>query len=244
MAAPITGLDAFGLVSTELPRLGARAVLAYVHLKTYEITPAVVRVACRDRHRYLLQRAERWIERLRRLFPGRSFGIRSDTAIPSSLGVRLRAHEVAEVARQPGVRSIHVAQIKSRRRRQTLLRENEWYCVRARVAVQVEGQSKGLQTIEDRFIVVRARSFQDAEKRLTQEWREYASPYLNGDGRLVRWQCEKIVDVYSTSETDLEAKGTEVYSKLSTRRMKTRYAWNPRRGVQPRVAADRTAPRR
>jgi hypothetical protein len=88
-----------------------------------------------------------------------------------------------------------------------------------------------LQTIEDRFVLVRARSFQDAERRLQQEWREYASPYLNEDGGLVRWQCEKIVDVYSISEMDLEAKGIEVYSKLGTRRMKPRDSWNPRRGV-------------
>jgi hypothetical protein len=231
MAARISGLDAFGLLLAALSRLGARAVLAYAHLNAYEITPAVVRVKSSDRHEYLVQRAERWIARLRRRFPTRSFEVRSDTAVPSSLSVRLDAREVAELARQPGVRSVHVTRISGLRTRQKPKQEHEWYCVRARVAVQVEGQSRGLQTIEDRFVLVRARSFQDAESRLSQEWREYAAPYLNQDGQLVRWQCEEIVDVYSTCESDLEAKGVEVYSKLSARRMKSRDSWHPRRGV-------------
>jgi hypothetical protein len=168
MAATISGLDAFGLLPAALSRLGARTVLAYAHLKTYEITPAVVRVKAHDRHKYLVQRAERWIARLRRRFPKLSFDIRSDTAVPSSLSVRLDAREVAEVARQPGVRSVHVTRISGLRARHKP-KEHEWYCVRARVAVQVEGQSQGLQTIEDRFVLVRARSFQDAERRLKQE---------------------------------------------------------------------------
>jgi hypothetical protein len=231
MAATISGLEALGLTSKQLALLGHRATLAYAHLKTYDITRSVVRERPRDRHHYLLRRAERWITQLRRRFPERSFTTRSDTPLPSSLSVRLAAEEVAELARHPGVRSVHVVTIQQRRRRKSPRNENEWFCVRARVAVQVEAETKGIQTIEERFVLVRATSFRDAERRLRKEWREYATPYLNTDGHLVRWRCEEIVDVYAVSETHLDPEGIEVYSKLSGRRMKPEYAWHPRRGV-------------
>lgn len=104
-----------------------------------------------------------------------------------------------------------------------------WYCVRARVAIRVEDQVSGMQTIEDRFLVVRAASCTDAEQRLLREWREYATPYLNSDGYMVSWCLEEVVDVYHTGEAELDPTGAEVYSRLAQRRMRPAFVWRPRR---------------
>ena len=125
---------------------------------------------------------------------------------------------------------MHVLRVQGLRSRRRPKQDDEWYCVRARVAVQVEGEAKGLQTIEDRFVLVMAGSFRDAERRLQRHWREYATPYLNPEGQLVRWQCEEILDVYATGDTDVDTRGFEVYSKLGSRRMKPRHVWHARRG--------------
>jgi len=103
------------------------------------------------------------------------------------------------------------------------------YSVRAKVAIQVEGQTSGLQTVEDRIITVMAKSFDDAEKKLTKEWKDYAEPYLNTSGELVRWHLEEVVDVYDVSEDEIDPDGTEVYSSFSKRRMKPEYEWHPNR---------------
>jgi len=45
--------------------------------------------------------------------------------------------------------------------------------------IRIERDATRLQTIEDRFILVRASSLKDARKRL--KWKKYAAPYLNSD---------------------------------------------------------------
>jgi hypothetical protein len=106
------------------------------------------------------------------------------------------------------------------------------------VALQVEGQTSGLQEVEDRFVLVKARSFKDAEERLRPEWERYAQPYINLEGELVRWQLEEVVDVYDVMEDTIDSEGTEVYSSFSFRRMKPEYEWHPssrRRAHRPSV---------
>jgi hypothetical protein len=81
---------------------------------------------------------------------------------------------------------------------------------------------------EDRFVLVRASSFEDAKKRLKQQWRKYANPNLNSDVKMVRWTLDKIIDVYDTGETEIHPDGTEVYSKLGRRRMRPQNVWRPK----------------
>ena len=80
-----------------------------------------------------------------------------------------------------------------------------------------------MQSTEDRFVLVHACSFQDATKRLKRKWREYATPYMSPSGQMVSWSLDKIADIYDIVETDIDASGTEVYSKLGRRRMRPSY---------------------
>jgi hypothetical protein len=102
-----------------------------------------------------------------------------------------------------------------------------FYAVRARVAIQIEGETEGFQTIEDRIVLVRARSFEDAEERLASEWESYGEPFLNSRGERVRWHLEEVVDVYDLLTNKIDPKGTEVYSRLSRRKMKPEFEWHP-----------------
>jgi hypothetical protein len=85
-----------------------------------------------------------------------------------------------------------------------------------------------MQMTEDRFVLVRASSPEDAKKRLKRQWREHAAPYLNSEGQMVSWSLGKVVDVYEICETEVDPAGTEVYSKLGERRMRPEYVWRPK----------------
>jgi phage terminase Nu1 subunit (DNA packaging protein) len=85
-----------------------------------------------------------------------------------------------------------------------------------------------MQMTEDRFVLVRASSFEDAKKRLSRQWREYTAPYLNSEGQMVSWSLDRVIDVYETGETEIDSAGTEVYSKLAKRRMRPEYVWRPK----------------
>jgi hypothetical protein len=130
-----------------------------------------------------------------------------------------------EISRVRSVSSLYVAKVPGYRRRRRTPESEWWFCVRALVAVRVEGETRGLQTVEDRFVLVMASDFDDAERRLRSMWREYAEPYLNPQGQMVSWTLDEVVDVFDTMETQLDPKGTEVYSKLRGRRLRPELVW-------------------
>ena len=114
-------------------------------------------------------------------------------------------------------------------KRQKRKRELGWYSVLARFVIQIEEQVSGLQTYENRIILVKAFDFDDAEKRVKKEFSEYATPYLNPDCKMVRWQFDEVIEIYHTHIKNFDPNGTEVFSCLKKRRMKPEYVWNPRK---------------
>ena len=201
-----------------------------MHLKTYEITPAVVRCPPDQRGAFLEKRVARWIKTARRDWPSDSFRIEPDSTMPTTIASRLAAREVSKILKFPGVDSVSIRSIQGMRRKRPSRDLRSWWCVRALIALEVEGQKRGLQTIEDRFVLVKAISAREAPRRLRRHWREYAAPYLNSEGLLVRFQLQEVTDVYDTMEDELDPDGVEVYSSLASRRMKPAFSWDPRRG--------------
>ncbi len=235
---PVMGLENFGLTLTSFRRLANRKVHALVNFGTYDLTPGVRKLKPTKRLPYMAARVDRWIQRLHRLHPEMSFleknGIvthrkaRRWSQLPSTLTVQGTAREVSALTEAPGVRSIYVMRIEGHRRRVSSKSPLTWYCVRAFVVIQVEDARLGNQGTEDRFVLVRASSFEDAKKRLKLQWQEYATPYLNSDGQMVRWSLDKIIDIYDLIDVDINPDGTEVYSKLGQRRMRPQYVWRPK----------------
>jgi hypothetical protein len=234
----LTGLERFGLDMAAFRRLENRKVLAYIYLRTYDVTPAIQRLPCSKRQPYMAARVNRWIEDLYRLYPELSFqmkggkpsatGARRWSELPTTLTAKGPARKILALAGAAGVASIYVTRITGCRSRRSPKVQLEWYCVRAFVVIRVERARSGMQNTEDRFMLVRASSFEDAKKRLRQQWQEYATPYLSSEGQMVSWHLDRVVDVYHTSETDIDPIGTEVYSKLGHRRMRPQFIWRPR----------------
>jgi hypothetical protein len=208
--------------------MGSRKALAHVHLRSYEVTPQVRRLPPEKRHAYLARRADGWISRLQERFPHLAFAAarrppsdrrRRWSELPTSLTVHAPARDIPALARSSGVRSVHVAALAGYRRKRGSPRALQWFCVRGLVAIRIERVTSGMQTTEDRFVLVRAHSPDDAIARLKSHWRDYAVPYLNAKGRLVSWSLERVVDVYSLQENSIDPAGTEVYSSLGRRRI-------------------------
>jgi Domain of unknown function (DUF4288) len=230
----INGLDAFDLSPAALKGLGLTPVLISASFDSYKLTPAVKRVLPAERHAYLSVRAKKWISALKRKWPVGTFEYDETRQIVTGLRATVRAKDVATIASFPEIDWVTVRKIQGLRpkRKKPKSEELELYCVRAKVAIQIEGQTRGRQTWEDRFVLVLARSSDDAEARLEKQWIEYAKPYLNPAGYMVRWQLEKIVDVYHTFYSVIDPKETEVFSSLHERNIKPAYEWHP---IHPRI---------
>jgi hypothetical protein len=105
-----------------------------------------------------------------------------------------------------------------------------FYCVKMTVAIEIEGKRKGFQSFEERFVLIKAKSFEDAYKKIEAQKADYEQVYLNPYGQLVRWKIESLDDCYITDMTKLSdfnaPEGVEVYSILKTRRLNQERFWN------------------
>lgn len=59
---------------------------------------------------------------------------------------------------------------------------------------------------------------------------------MNPGGYLVRWQLISLRDVFALFDEVLDPRGTEVYSKLRTVRMRPEYRWRPKTGQGHRAS--------
>lgn len=104
----------------------------------------------------------------------------------------------------------------------------QFFCVKMTVLVEVENVKSKKQDIEERFLLIKAASCEDAIEKLELQKEQYATPYLNSIGRLVRWRIVSFDDCYETDITSLKdiesVKGVEIYSKLKSK--KRRVVWD------------------
>jgi hypothetical protein len=104
-----------------------------------------------------------------------------------------------------------------------------FFSVKVRIVIQVENQKKGWQKYEDRIVIIQAKSFKKAEKRVVKELKKTETPYLNPFGCLVKWKFEKVLNCYETfiedkKEFDFKY-GTEVFSEIKRRKIKKSKSW-------------------
>ncbi|WP_295795455.1 DUF4288 domain-containing protein [Mucilaginibacter sp.] len=105
-----------------------------------------------------------------------------------------------------------------------------YFCVKMTLVIEVEGIKSRKQNIEQRFVLINATSSDDAYDKLEKQKDDYNEPYLNSDGRFVRWRIDSFDDCYETdinTPKDLDCpEGLEVYSKLKSRRLKDKTVWD------------------
>jgi Domain of unknown function (DUF4288) len=152
-------------------------------------------------------------------------------AVRAPMGIRgvLPARLVPRLSSLP-VGDVWIDAIEGRTRRQRPVAVR-LFAVQARFAIQIESQVRGIQDYEDRIVVVSARTEDEAVRKLRRPFAAYGRPYLNPGGFMVRWVFERILGVYATYVTEVDPTGTEVFSQIRCRRMRSEHVWRrPTRG--------------
>jgi hypothetical protein len=226
---PVSILNAylFGFRSSAaVERLGKVPVRVQIDLGVYPPIPpprALERLTPAERGKAIRKHYRTLYEQLRPLLPPNCKP--SDRECRSCTCV-LPASSLRALRRHPSVFSLWIIRCPGRIEQRPRPRR-EWYAVHARFALQVEGQRRGTQSYEDRTVLVRALSFDDAVNRLEVPFRKYGTPYLNVYNRLVRWRIEEVLDVYLIGEINLRDSNIEVYSTIRSRPLTRRTSWIP-----------------
>lgn len=147
---------------------------------------------------------------------------------PTGMKVVLPLNRLPALLAKEAVETISIEFVEGLNRRELVL-ESLFWSIKARFAVQIENETGGLQMYEDRILLVKAVDEEEAQHKLLPSFDNYAEPYLNSAGLLVRWQFEEFLDAYATGVSSLEAflcnEGVEVHSKLGNRKLKAGFGW-------------------
>jgi len=228
-------LERFGLTPSEFRRLGARPVDIEVHIPLPpDVYPGPTRYrkllakSPEERHAGVRAWRVRQYERLcAKLTP---YDIETDYFNGDPIGARvtLPANKVRSIFDLNCADRVNILRIKGGPRKRRFKRSDPcWFAVKARFAIQYEGETRGMQEYEDRILLVQARSFKDAERKAMREFRQYGTLSLTTTGHFWRWTFETILDIYETFIDAIDPKGMEVYSEMKKRRMKPEYEWHP-----------------
>ncbi|NOG64457.1 MAG: DUF4288 domain-containing protein [Chloroflexi bacterium] len=158
----------------------------------------------------------------------------------NSFDCELDANELPKLLAIDGITMVTISKIEGLKPiKQRERKRLEWYIVQARFIWEVEGQTQGMQMVEDQMLLVRAYDFDDAEQRLQQKFTEYGEPYLNTDGEMVRIRLDCILEVFRTNIMDkVDPKGEEIFYTIKHRRMRPEYEWHPLRDQKPKEKAE------
>jgi hypothetical protein len=225
------GLDEFGLDIKKLTKLGTLPITVRIHFK-YLNASKLFSLPPSERK----QRIETWykdvyFDVIRKLPAPKiePFKATNKKESPRGIVAILEAKKFHSLLKIPNLEFISIDKIPGYKRRKPVRVEvDQWFAVQARFAIQIEGQTKGMQTYEDRILLVKATSANKAEKKLLREFKEYSKPYLNSDGYMVRWMFEKVLDTYRLFDDEILGEGTEVFSVMKNRKMKPEYQWLPK----------------
>ena len=148
---------------------------------------------------------------------------------PSGVKAKLTLSSILKLTKQSFIDNIFIYQLDGAKEKPDKSMYN-FFCVKMTVSIQIEGFTKGMQSYEDRYVLVKALTVESAYNKVKKQEKQYGEPYLNSDARLVRWKIESYDDCFATDITSIDdfnkPEGVEVFSKLRRRKITSDRTWN------------------
>ncbi len=148
---------------------------------------------------------------------------------PNGVKAKLTLSSILKLSDQSFIDNIFIYQLDGAKEK-PVKPTDSYFCVKMTVSIQVEGISKGMQSCEDRYVLVKASTVESAYNKVKKQEKKYGEPYLNSDARLVRWKIESYDDCFATAITSINdfnnPQGIEVFSKLRSRKITSDRTWN------------------
>jgi len=166
--------------------------------------------------------------KLIKLLPNSDFKIIGSKKSPSGIRITGNFSDFTILINKDFIDSIWIRKISGIRKRKPK-REKLWFAVKALFNIQFEGFKGGMNKYEERIILVKAYTHDDAKKVAKKEFHEYSYIYLNTDKIMVRWNYERILATYEADiyKDKLDPTGTEVFSEFKYRKLRPEYEWHP-----------------
>lgn len=226
------GLDSYGITIAQLIKLGDCPITVNFHFKYITKEEKLFSLPPSRRN----EKIKEWYINLSTKFKKKliakqiNYELHHNPKSPTVFGTsNLKASQIVFFLNDASLQFIKIVKIKGLKRKKIKAPvTDKWFAVQTKFAVQIEGQTKGLQTYEERIILIKSKTEVKAKKRLLKEFNAYEKPYLNSDGYMVRWKFEAFIDSYWVFDDEIKKQGeqgVEIFSVLKNRRMKSEHQW-------------------
>jgi hypothetical protein len=150
---------------------------------------------------------------------------------PRVINDKIILKSVFSLKDKPYVKNFHINSIEGvvkKEADQTSAPTDRYFSVMARFGILIEGQTNGLQTYEEKIVLIKAAHENEAEKRAVELLTNSEEPYLGGESRYVWFKFEEILKVTGyleipRIEPDLD--GAEIYWEWKKRKLKPENMW-------------------
>ena len=148
---------------------------------------------------------------------------------PTGVETTVTIRDIQRLVRHSFIESIFINSVKGGKKA-IKTEPARFFCIKMTVAIQIEDLKNGLQTYEERYVLIKAKTSDEACRKIERQKKKYEQPYLNSQGQLVRWTVESLDDCYVTdivSCDDLNnPEGAEVFSILKRRKLTKERHWD------------------
>lgn len=174
---------------------------------------------------FIKNKFQRDLGRITKTLSGQAFQLIGTKAKPRGIRIETTKQTLKSISKLPFIGWSFTDRDKNKKSK---LKEDSYFCFRALFQVQIEGRKTGIQTLEERHILIRADSESKAEIKVRKEFKDYEKPYLNPYGQLVRWKFESFLGSYQTFTLteDRFDDPVEVFSTFRGRRLKKESFWD------------------
>ncbi|MCR6640178.1 MAG: DUF4288 domain-containing protein [Sporocytophaga sp.] len=140
-----------------------RSVEVSIHPKYLDIK-TVYHLSPKDRKTKVAEDKKRKIEKIIKLNLFTSYEITGTPGYPSGLKAKMPFLALSKLNKIASVAYFFITKVDKAKRKISKA-SSEFYCVKMTVVIEIEKRKKGIQTIEDRMVLIKAKSFDEAYKK-------------------------------------------------------------------------------
>lgn len=218
----IFGLYEYGIDESELKAsYSNRKFDVNILLKYFQDLNTLRELSPKERRKIIHQKSRDNLKRLLKEYPNQKYELIGTKMKPRGLSGRLSGEQLFALKNNSGIDRIIVLNALGKRKKKTII-EPLFYSVQGLFAVNIEGfdYTASIRFTEERIILLKAKSLDAALIKAEKEFKEYSNfEYLNSDFRLTRWEFIEIMDIYETDVSEIDDKGTEIYSICRNRKI-------------------------
>ncbi|MFD3001942.1 DUF4288 domain-containing protein [Pontibacter toksunensis] len=218
-------------ISPEEARRSEKLATVAIVMK-YPVTDGFMKIPPEERKAIIREFLQQQYASLKKDFTLTNIKLANKRTEPRLLEAQMKMKDVYDLKEKEYVHHVRVKEMEGVERL-TSEEDNEekpdlFYAVKARYAILIEGITSGLQTYEERIVLLKAKNEEEAEKKALDILPKQEEPFLNSDKRYVWFKFEEIIDIqemYARELKDLDKDGIELYSERKDRRMKPGDEW-------------------